>query len=345
MNATNYYVSTTRLVLQADPDCPSSWQDLYTALPILRNSLSCTVCQNLLSEPYTPEETTCEHHVCKSCKGGVKKLRPSCSWCKDYSKYTENVQLRILIQNYKKLCGLIKITKMFGHIIRNAEHGRLIRDIIRESEGEKIEQPLVVDHLEPAPAPPHPTSPTTVEAPQAPTQGGLGPGLPEGAAQVRGGQVCGGGPSGPSGPCGPSSRSGGLARGPRGGPRGGCQTEVEPPDEIISSPYSKLKVKPPVTTASELLVQAAKVDLEARFSPLQPTPVASPTYPGPVPTPQGDSPGPVILTRPQSGGIRKVRQEAFILDPLKGRADLPRPNNQHGPGPKVISVLQWRQNK
>ena len=36
MNATNYYVSTTRLVLQADPDSPPSWQDLYTALPTLR---------------------------------------------------------------------------------------------------------------------------------------------------------------------------------------------------------------------------------------------------------------------------------------------------------------------
>ena len=80
MNATNYYVSTTRLVLQADPDSPPSWQDLYTALPtlrccpshrfgvqadlvsnkestlvLIRNSLSCTVCENLLSEPYTPE--------------------------------------------------------------------------------------------------------------------------------------------------------------------------------------------------------------------------------------------------------------------------------------------------
>ena len=39
MNATNYYVSTTRLVLQADPDSPPSWQDLYTALPTLRSEL------------------------------------------------------------------------------------------------------------------------------------------------------------------------------------------------------------------------------------------------------------------------------------------------------------------
>ena len=164
MNATNYYVSTTRLVLQADPDSPPSWQDLYTALPTLRfgwqvalqmccatqhdqeqpvlhcvrepvvrtihsrgkvpvplstpvhtcvplcgfgSNISfkgpfflhgtspsfsifgntCTILQentweHILENTYTVylQETTCEHHVCKSCKGGVKKLRPTCSW-------------------------------------------------------------------------------------------------------------------------------------------------------------------------------------------------------------------------------------------------------------------------
>ena len=109
MNATNYYVSTTRLVLQGDPDTPSTWQDLNRMLPTLRNSLSCTVCNLLLVEPYTPDETSCEHHVCKSCKGGVKTLRPTCSWCKDYTKYNENVQLRILIQVGKWLKFLIII--------------------------------------------------------------------------------------------------------------------------------------------------------------------------------------------------------------------------------------------
>ena len=114
----------------------------------------------------------------------MKKLRPTCSWwvfeqlcdfkslnlsqrCKDYSKYSENVQLRILLENYKKLCGLIKITRMYceyhkilnhcgstihanslhfigyyipvpGHILRNPEQGSIIKDIIAESEGEKI---------------------------------------------------------------------------------------------------------------------------------------------------------------------------------------------------------------
>jgi hypothetical protein len=49
----------------------------------------------------------------------------------DYSKYSENVQLRLLIQSYKKLCAFIKITKMFEHFSKNKEHGQEMRDIIR----------------------------------------------------------------------------------------------------------------------------------------------------------------------------------------------------------------------
>ena len=129
-------------------------------LPVLRNSLSCTVCEGLLTEPYTPEvtmmimmmmmvmivmmiimipqETSCEHHVCKGCKGGAKKLRPTCSWCRDYTKYSENVQLRILLDNYKKLCKFIKITKMYEHFGKNKDLGPRMREIIAESEGTVI---------------------------------------------------------------------------------------------------------------------------------------------------------------------------------------------------------------
>ena len=135
MNATNYYVSTARVVLQGDPDTAQTWQDLTRTLPILRNSLSCTVCESLLVEPYTPEDTDCEHHVCKGCKGGTKVMKPACSWCKDYSKYNENVQLRILIQNYKKLCGLIKITRLWGQMEKQGDQGKQIMNIVLESEG------------------------------------------------------------------------------------------------------------------------------------------------------------------------------------------------------------------
>lgn len=113
MNATSLYVSTCRLVLQADSDEPNSWQDLYRLVPYLRQSLSCTVCSNLLIEPHTPNENHCQHHVCRTCRGGRKRLKPSCIWCKDYNKYVENVQLRILLQCYKKLCEYLTSTPIY----------------------------------------------------------------------------------------------------------------------------------------------------------------------------------------------------------------------------------------
>ncbi|XP_058789947.1 uncharacterized protein LOC131663512 [Phymastichus coffea] len=113
MNATSLYVSTCRLILQADSDDPNSWIDLYRLVPYLRQSLSCTVCSNLLIEPHTPTETNCQHHVCRTCRGGRKKLKPSCGWCKDYDKYIENVQLRILLQCYKKLCHYLTSSHIY----------------------------------------------------------------------------------------------------------------------------------------------------------------------------------------------------------------------------------------
>ncbi|KAF4524232.1 hypothetical protein B566_EDAN012198 [Ephemera danica] len=71
MNSTSLYVSTCRLVLQADCEDPASWADLYRLVPYLRQSLSCTVCGNLLIEPFTPTDTNCQHHVCKTCQGGI----------------------------------------------------------------------------------------------------------------------------------------------------------------------------------------------------------------------------------------------------------------------------------
>lgn len=121
MNATSLYVSTCKLILLADGSDLSSWQDLYRLVPYLRQSMSCTVCNNLLKEPFTPTNTSCQHHVCKKCKGGRKKLKPSCGWCKDYHKYAENCQLRILIQCYKQLCEYIICTDVYKRLQEQAE--------------------------------------------------------------------------------------------------------------------------------------------------------------------------------------------------------------------------------
>lgn len=146
MNATSLYVSTCRLVLQANPDDPGCWTDLYRLIPYLRQSLSCTVCGNLLIEPYTPTETNCQHHVCRTCKGGKKRLKPTCSWCKNYAKYIENVQLRILLQCYKKLCEYIMNTTIFRLMCKTNTSSAIgdanianLTDLIQEGAGFKDE--------------------------------------------------------------------------------------------------------------------------------------------------------------------------------------------------------------
>lgn len=121
MNATSLYVSTCRLIILADAADKSSWIDLFRLVPYLRQSLSCTVCSNLLKEPYTPTSSACQHHVCKKCKGGRKKLKPSCGWCKDYEKYAENLQLRILLQCYKKLCEYFMDSEVYNNLLEEDE--------------------------------------------------------------------------------------------------------------------------------------------------------------------------------------------------------------------------------
>ena len=141
MNATSLYVSTTRLVIQANADDHTSWSDLYRLFPYLRQSLSCTVCDKLLIEPYTPTESACQHHVCKSCRGGKKRLKPSCSWCKNYESYIENVQLRILLQCYKKLSEYLSSTPIYKKLTQISTNGGTngLLDIIQEGAGFKDE--------------------------------------------------------------------------------------------------------------------------------------------------------------------------------------------------------------
>ena len=139
MNATSLYVSTCRLVIQANAQEQSSWSDLYRLLPYLRQSLSCTVCDKLLIEPYTPADGTCQHHVCKSCRGGKKRLKPSCVWCKSYAGYVENVQLRILLQCYKKLCEYLASSVIYRNLTQIASGGGTtgLLEIVEEGAGFK----------------------------------------------------------------------------------------------------------------------------------------------------------------------------------------------------------------
>lgn len=120
MNCVNLYVTTSQIVLNSVPNNPNTWQDLYRLVPYLRNSLCCVVCGNLLLEPLTPSVGKCQHHLCKKCRGGRKKIKPACTWCKDCKDYNENKQLRILLQCYKKMCITLINSGIYRGLIEQA---------------------------------------------------------------------------------------------------------------------------------------------------------------------------------------------------------------------------------
>ncbi|OBS74630.1 hypothetical protein A6R68_14827 [Neotoma lepida] len=96
VNATALYISASRLVLNYDPGDPKAFTEINRLLPYFRQSLSCCVCGHLLQDPIAPTNSTCQHYVCKTCKGKKMMMKPSCSWCKDYEQFEENKQLSIL---------------------------------------------------------------------------------------------------------------------------------------------------------------------------------------------------------------------------------------------------------
>lgn len=120
MNSTSLYVTTNQIILKSNPNNPTTWQDLYRLVPYLRNSLCCVVCGNLLVDPLTPTLGRCQHHLCRRCNGGRKKIKPACSWCKDSNDYSDNKNLRILLQCYKKMCIALVKSGIFTGLVEQA---------------------------------------------------------------------------------------------------------------------------------------------------------------------------------------------------------------------------------
>lgn len=136
MNAMNLYVTTTQIILKSNPNNPNSWQDLYRLIPYLRNSLCCVVCGYLLVDPMSPSTAKCQHHQCKQCQGGRKKIKPMCLQCKDGVSYSENKLLRTLLQCYKRMCTMLINSCIYKELAEQASlsgAGSLI-SLIKEGE-------------------------------------------------------------------------------------------------------------------------------------------------------------------------------------------------------------------
>ncbi|XP_034023629.1 E3 ubiquitin-protein ligase MSL2-like [Thalassophryne amazonica] len=132
VNATSLYVSASRSVLQCDPRDPRALAELCKLLPFFRQSLSCLVCGNLLQDPIAPTDSSCQHYVCRGCKGQRMQLKPSCSWCKDYSRFEENCQLSLLVRCYRKLCLYIIQSPLASHLASAASDSPDLQAILNE---------------------------------------------------------------------------------------------------------------------------------------------------------------------------------------------------------------------
>ncbi|KAM9826855.1 LOW QUALITY PROTEIN: E3 ubiquitin-protein ligase MSL2-like [Neosynchiropus ocellatus] len=141
VNATSLYVSASRSVLQCDPGDPRALAELCRLLPFFRQSVSCLVCGNLLRDPIAPVDSACQHYVCRGCKGQRMQLKPSCSWCKDYSRFQENRQLSLLVRCYRKLCRYITQSPLAPLIASAAGSSPDLQAVLNEGLGDAAEDP------------------------------------------------------------------------------------------------------------------------------------------------------------------------------------------------------------
>ncbi|XP_022177884.1 E3 ubiquitin-protein ligase MSL2-like [Myzus persicae] len=111
MDMMKCYLSTNRIVLQANSTDPLTWQKLHTFLPSLHEHLSCRVCHKLLDRlnPYL---------------GGY-----ACTACVD-QQTTENSSSTI-IECYKKLCAYIHSSSFYKVMCTRVED-KLIVELITE---------------------------------------------------------------------------------------------------------------------------------------------------------------------------------------------------------------------
>ena len=109
--------------MHCNPYRPETWDDLNMYLPYLKQALLCCVCSNIINVPMGHIESSCLHVVCKACVGGKMKLKPSCSWCKDWDKFSENIELGIIVQCYKKLCQYLKSSAIFQYLSKDTVNG------------------------------------------------------------------------------------------------------------------------------------------------------------------------------------------------------------------------------
>ncbi|KAK2719864.1 E3 ubiquitin-protein ligase MSL2-like [Artemia franciscana] len=123
MNASSLYVTSSRLVMMYDEDAAnklpkslakaaesknnSILQDLFKLIPYLNQCLSCVVCDQLLTDPYSAKDSACQHYVCSTCVYGKRRSKSTCDSCRDSSNFVKDRQLNSLVLCFQQLCKCI----------------------------------------------------------------------------------------------------------------------------------------------------------------------------------------------------------------------------------------------
>ena len=125
MSATILYVQACKFMLVPDEHTPSMWEELFSLLPKLRQSLSCRVCRGLLVDPFG--SLCCEHYVCRGCLKKKRSLNPGCRWCQNLDKLVEEKQIRIVLACYKKFCEYISESSAVRNMqVQNGEYNKTL---------------------------------------------------------------------------------------------------------------------------------------------------------------------------------------------------------------------------
>ncbi|KAL2097540.1 hypothetical protein ACEWY4_006747 [Coilia grayii] len=135
VTAINLHNATLRAVLKCNEADPESFAEFYRVFPIFRDSLSCLVCGKLLQHAMAPRNSTCEHSVCKACKGKTMSKKLSCGGCKDYEQFAENRRLNLLVGLYWTICKYMSYPPLVEHIASAAEESPeimfMLEDVLR----------------------------------------------------------------------------------------------------------------------------------------------------------------------------------------------------------------------
>lgn len=107
-------VKMTKSIIPAiycKPDDQGEWRNILQLMYHLRQALACSICGQLVTDPYTPVQEPC-HCICANCRTGNTQMRYSCVTCRhalqaNGNGFEFNHDLKFSAVSFEKLCKLL----------------------------------------------------------------------------------------------------------------------------------------------------------------------------------------------------------------------------------------------